>query len=570
MNVKLSRWHIEQSLLTLLRLYSVLLLHLYGESKFDLVFTTKSTKNSLGNPGILLTIISFITAVLVQTGDLGSIDTARRLQVTHSFWTKAPPVKVGDYPEFGIVGRGGEIQAWYGMGQSLVMLPSDIIATKLTEQLKLSEMVAEKLRVALICYMTFPLISSLAILFGFNFLKILNFTQKESIAGSLGLLFGSSFLACTQINQENSLLLLLTLSGYYLNSYWLITGLKRALFWGTCALSFNFLVRLTTFIDIFSVSIFVFSSLLLKNRLGILNKPLKRYISEYCLVAIPVYVFFLLIERMYQWIRFGTIWGTYFSIIEDQYLPQKLHQISPELFKNLLFIHFSQNFSQLPFINNCLNILFSPEASILLFDSLIIVFATLIIKFWYQTPYFTKLLIASLIFLLLSYIVFYANFPFWKGSSFWGSRYTTTPTQLISMLSIPLFMQFKNFFRTRLVKLFGCIFIFYTVIVQISSVIFWYNLEGVQASFFGKPTFIIGLRFKNILAVALNKFDDWGLSFPEYTDRFTTLNFTPFLTYNYLSPQAYLLAQTVWWATLVFLIILVAFLIKKTFSNHLQ
>jgi hypothetical protein len=50
------------------------------------------------------------------------------------------------------------------------------------------------------------------------------------------------------------------------------------------------------------------------------------------------------------------------------------------------------------------------------------------------------------------------------------------------------------------------------VIVQLASIVFWHPLEIQQMSALGHPTFVVGLRFKNIAAVALAKVDQWGLS----------------------------------------------------------
>src|SRR5215475_13452264 len=83
------------------------------------------------DPVVLLAVVAGLIAFVVQSGDLDSVDTARRLQTTHSFWTSAPPVLPNDYPEFGIRGRRGRVYAWYGMGQSLLMLPADIAGTAL-------------------------------------------------------------------------------------------------------------------------------------------------------------------------------------------------------------------------------------------------------------------------------------------------------------------------------------------------------------------------------------------------------------------------------------------------------
>src|SRR6266481_5028502 len=81
------------------------------------------------DPAFLVVLAAGLIAFVVQSGDLDSADTAHRLQTTHSLWTSEPPVLPGDYPEFGLRGRGGKVYAWYGIGQSLLMLPADLLGT---------------------------------------------------------------------------------------------------------------------------------------------------------------------------------------------------------------------------------------------------------------------------------------------------------------------------------------------------------------------------------------------------------------------------------------------------------
>src|SRR3981081_1373273 len=52
-----------------------------------------------------------------------------RLQTTHWIWTSQPQVFPDEYPEFGLRGRGGRLYAWYGIGQSLLMLPADLVGS---------------------------------------------------------------------------------------------------------------------------------------------------------------------------------------------------------------------------------------------------------------------------------------------------------------------------------------------------------------------------------------------------------------------------------------------------------
>src|SRR5690348_13121856 len=76
-----------------------------------------------------LVVVAALLAFCVQSGEMGSADTAHRLQTAHSFWTSDPAVLPNEYPEFGIHGRGGRLYDWYGLGQPLLMLPFDIVGT---------------------------------------------------------------------------------------------------------------------------------------------------------------------------------------------------------------------------------------------------------------------------------------------------------------------------------------------------------------------------------------------------------------------------------------------------------
>ena len=96
---------------------------LYHESEWNAAF--------FSSPLPLLLIFTALFTFLIQSGELGTADTTYRLQVTHSLWTGDPQVFPNQYPEFGLHGRGGHIYAWFGIGQSLLMLPADLVGSAL-------------------------------------------------------------------------------------------------------------------------------------------------------------------------------------------------------------------------------------------------------------------------------------------------------------------------------------------------------------------------------------------------------------------------------------------------------
>src|SRR5438046_6922489 len=81
----------------------------------------------------------------------------------------------------------------------------------------------------------------------------------------------------------------------------------------------------------------------------------------------------------------------------------------------------------------------------------------------------------------------------------------------------------------------GIILIVISACIQIASLAFWLPPEIYQMETRGHPTFVIALRFKNIVAFALGKMDQWGLTNHAMMEddwdyvHITTWNFLPFL-----------------------------------------
>lgn len=518
---------------------------------------SKKEINCLSSPVISLLLITLITTLLISTGSLNSSDALKRLQVTHWLWTDTPQVKIDDSENrLFAIGRDEKKYATWGLGHSLVMLPADIISHKLTYGIPVQEKILEKIRAGIVAYLTFPTINILSIIISFRFLQNLGFSNRQSIFGALGFLFGTSFLAYAQSHQENSLIFLMTMSGYLLNLVWVISNSSSLLFLGACALGFNLLVRLTTLVDIFSVSLFTGSILIIQTKAKNWDLSFLRNRSwKYLLICGPTYLFFLGLDRLYHWIRFDTFKGTYLRIWAEQ-----AKSIDPSLPASFPF--------STPFPTGFFGLLFSPERSIFLFDPLLIVTFILSLRYWKRLSYVVKALLISLNFLLFTYISFYAKWFAWGGAGSWGSRFTTVPVQLLSLLSIPLLLKLYPFIKGKLEKTFYKVTILLSIFIQLSSVILNYNLELSQASSLQKPLFVIGQRFVNLVAIWTGNFKTWNLiptnSSSTVVQKWVTPLFMPWATFGELpTPLSYIL-QVIWFAGLIVLILLIAIFIRKT------
>ena len=164
----------------------------------------------LRDPLFLLCLTAGLLAFVVQSGELGTADTMHRLQTTHWLWTSEPQVFPSDYPEFGLHGRGGQLYSWYGIGQSLMMLPADLLGTWIEQWPIFSHYTDDPaVRSIVVSYLTSILVNVLTALVAFRLLRQLRFTANEAVAGVLALMFCTTHLHYIQNMMENNYIMLL-------------------------------------------------------------------------------------------------------------------------------------------------------------------------------------------------------------------------------------------------------------------------------------------------------------------------------------------------------------------------
>lgn len=482
--------------------------------------TNRSTHDRWNDALFLLALASALIAFVVQSGELGTADTQHREQSAHSFWTSEPPVFPNEYPEFGIHGRGGKLQSWYGMGQSLLMLPADMLATYI-ERLPIFDAYDDTdptVRNIIVSFSTNILVTVLTALVCFRFLRQLKFGVKHSVAGVLALLLATTHLHYTQNMMENNYIFLLTLTGFSYQYEWLRTGSRRALLIGSGAFGLNLLTRLTTGMDLLAGGVFVLLVLWMeKGSYG----EIRNRCRTYMVTALPVYLLFGLIDRIYQYYRFGSFFGTYVSIF-----AREMRGRNPALPAGYPW--------ETPFHVGFFGALFAPEKSVFLFDPLLILMILLATVAWRRLTIPVKAYVIASSLLLVACICFYARYTVWSGDFAWGDRYVSTCVELAVLLAIPLLLRHRNQLGKPL-WVAGIALLAISLVIQVASLAFWLPLEIYQMETLGHPTFVITLRMKNIVAFALGKMEAWGLTNDAMTYdpwdyvHITTWNFLPFL-----------------------------------------
>ena len=261
--------------------------------------------------------------------------------------------------------------------------------------------------------------------------------------------------------------------------------------------------------------------------------------------ALGVFSLFLILERIYHHHRFGDWTSTYFKFFKEQW-----PQLDPPG----------------DFWSGVWGFMFSPSDSVWLFDPL----AAFGVGFLILGPLRKKIQIWSPLSLtalvslgvLAVYVVFYAPISFWNGASAWGSRYTTTPMQILSALTAAWIWQNWSAFGkpTQIVAGF---FVVFAVVAQALSLLFWYNLEEIQLAARPEPWGVLVQRGINVAAKISGNWQAWGLDLPGVSERLQTWNFAPFLSQKYLPPIFSFLFFTGWGVLLVALAGLNYFIWKR-------
>ena len=264
----------------------------------------------------------------------------------------------------------------------------------------------------------------------FRFLRQLKFGVTQSVVGVLALLVATTHLHYTQNMMENNYIFLLTMTGFSWQYEWLRTGSRRALLIGSgCVRPQPADPPAHRLGSTVGSAIFV----LCYGSKGSEGATSWDRFKTYIATALPVYLFFGVLDRLYQIYRFGfkSVFVTYVTIIARE---TKLR--NPSLPANYPF--------ETPWHVGFFGALFAPEKSIFLFDPLIVLMILLCVVAWKRFSPAVKAYAVMSCPLLFVYMSFYARYTVWSGDSAWGDRYVSTAVEMASFLAVPLLLRHRD------------------------------------------------------------------------------------------------------------------------------
>lgn len=345
-------------------------------------------------------LLGMVLALLLSPGNL-FVDAEKRLQVSRWMWTDEPQVLADDSQFLNhLPGKNGQPMAQFGIGQSLVMLPADmlcgaILGTKMTpQQMKLREMI--------VYYLTFPLITGLALAMARRVCGWFITDARRADLATIAFAFCSSFLIYGRDTQENMLMQLCVLGGVWHGLHWSRDGRLGHAAAMAAFLGFLILIRIST------VSIIVpFCAAF--GLIATAGHWKQRRASLFAGVAVisVILLFFVALDRVYHWHRFGEFTRTY-----AWYMIEQAKRYG-----------YGNNYPMgYPFWSGMFGFFLDTRKSAFLFDPLLVVSVVMLFIPSYENRSLRGLLAASLAAVFLTACL-YARSDFWHGDTSWGPRH---------------------------------------------------------------------------------------------------------------------------------------------------
>lgn len=433
-------------------------------------------------------LLGLLLALLLSPGNL-FVDAEKRLQVSRWMWTDEPQVLESDSQFLNhLPGKNGQPMAQFGIGQSLVMLPADRVCGALfglqmtPVQMKLREMV--------VYYLTFPLISGLALLQARRVSGWFLANPRRADIATLAFALCTSFLVYSRDTQENMLMDLCVLGGLWHGLRWSKEGLPRHAAAMAAFLGFLILIRISTIAVIFPLTA-VLGLFALQTHW----KANRRQLLLGIAVSGAILAAFVSLDRLYHWYRFGEFTRTYAYYVVEQAKRYGYHNNYP---------------MGNPFWSGMRSFAFDTRKAAFLFDPLLFV-SVLMLWLPQRGGWQLRGLLAASFAALGLTAALYAGSEFWHGDTSWGPRHlhvAIMPVVLFGIIAAVSFLMDHPGSRLRLAFR-GFLIAGFTV--QALSLPLYSELEIEQWKANYPLTSPPALRVLNLISTAEGNPRLWGL-----------------------------------------------------------
>lgn len=452
---------------------------------------------------IKVALISLLWCAAINSGDLGSIDTELRLHMAHAWWTGTEEVSPDYKPKtridlkVGVLGVEGKRYIAYDVGQSMLMLPGDWLATQLQRWIPWLS------TTWIVIFLILIPLNVAAVVSCFWLLKLFGFEEQIAGLATIAWFLGTTVLNYAQIHFQNNQLLLFVTIGYAAALSFVQRGKPLFALLSGLALGSALLIRTTSVIHVLTVIMFLVGCIAYQNRnkLKVFQEIFKG-VGLWIVGFIPLALF----GRILDYIRYGSFLATGQNIQVQQFTTDPIFTELPQLPSNYPFIYSPDV--------GILGVLFSPAKSIFIYDPLLLPCLVLTIVFWKRLSPYMQWYVVTGLFNLGLHMILTSKFDFWHGDWAWAARYHVTSVHLLLIPLVALFIQNILSAKSWASWLMRCI-LSLAILVQIASVTMPLGAEIYPEEFqtrFGlndyRLEFRLGQRITNIICLANHSFSE--------------------------------------------------------------
>lgn len=456
-------------------------------------------------PRTFLAVLAILVFALVTRGGFSDVDTHRRAQVTHWLWSSAPqvaaderdsisrrptPIEIAMEPHFcDLKGANGEIYAQFAIGQSLIMLPGDLLAGVLSNELfePRGTFVLHDIVVNLV---TFAPIAAIAVVLSFELLLLLGFATPAALGASTLLLVGTTFVLYVQDSAENSQLYALYVGALVALLAARKARLRRNLALAGACLGLAVLIKLPSLAYVVPLLVMAkAASDDARGGKGAVRLRLTRAGAGDLARFVGPIAIALLTDRAYQFYRFREVFSTYMKQCAEAFAATGAYPPGYPF--------------GYPLLEGALGPILDPTRSIFLFDPLLVVALVVIAARWRGLCASRKAVLASTLASFVLLALAFGSSWYWNGGiGSWGARHHLVPVEVAMLVGFALVIErFAQMSLARRIAIVagGPV----ACVVQTSALAYPPILENLQAAT-GDPLRLVQLlRLRNLHIIAM-------------------------------------------------------------------
>lgn len=478
-----------------------------------------------------IAIVALLWSIFVNPGAITSIDTLRRLNMSHAWWTGTEEGLLNDKL---VIRVNDKKYIPYDLGQSMLMLPADWLGSKFGKNFS-NEIERQGVIEAAVSFLVFIPINLFSVLTYFKFLQLLNYSKKVAALSSLLWLLGTSFLFYSSFHQQNNQILLFVLLGYQASLIYIIENKKKLAIFSGVYLGIAFLIRITSIIYAISIFIFLIGCITSYKK----QPATKSWYYPACL-WMSGFIPFLLLERILTYIRYDSWKATSISLHLQIYNKADTLTSSRSVVEGTTQSFPLSNLLSRIDLEALLVPFFAPEKSIFLYDPLVLPCLILLFICWKSFSKIVRWYLISAVIGFLLHLFIYSWTSEWIYQGEWGARYHVTSIHLLLVPLIPLLVigakKYKHQNKNINQKIYSAVakaIILIGILIQFSSILLPYGLEANQQKLEVGSRWRIKQRIENIfnMLTSSNNYEiakveeAWQIDIP---DRRVTWNLLPF------------------------------------------